>query len=87
VCDGLFENGRIAGDTTDAILLHQFFELAADNEVPTNIIEPNGLSLFEQFLQRVHDISPLRRFPMAFLQCLDFRQATTMALFVRESSS
>jgi hypothetical protein len=44
----LFENRWIAGNSAQAVLLDQPFQLTAENEVAPDLIEPDRLVMFSQ---------------------------------------
>ena len=56
--DRFFENGRIAGNPADAVLIDQPFEAAARKQIAPDIIQPDRLTLLAQLFQRVHGPLP-----------------------------
>jgi hypothetical protein len=50
-CNCFVKDGGIAGDTMHAIFLHQSLELAARDQIATNVIQPNGLPTVSELLK------------------------------------
>ena len=76
------ENRRIAGHAAQPVLFDQPFELTAPNQVAPDIIQPYRLSLFREFFQRIHYISPSRD----GVALLSFGEAEGSRLFGANSS-
>src|SRR6185437_15700394 len=51
--DGLFKNGGIGGHAAQSIFINEALEVAAGEQIAANVIEPDGLAVFDKFLERI----------------------------------
>src|SRR5579862_5976889 len=54
MADRMFENRRVRRDATQAVIIDEFLEAALGHEPPGQKVEPNGLTMIRERLQRIH---------------------------------